>query len=117
MPIAGVDSNYDSVVGEPWDVGSGSEELNGTFDMMGNVWEWMESPYYNGDYGIHSIRGVRGGAYNFNVGTVAWSGRRDYYPTSEDFGIGFRVASEVPEPMSVALLSLGGVALLKRKRG
>jgi formylglycine-generating enzyme required for sulfatase activity len=21
------------------------EELNGTYDMMGNVWEWMESPY------------------------------------------------------------------------
>jgi len=26
---------------ELWDVGSGSEELNGTFDMMGNVWEWV----------------------------------------------------------------------------
>jgi len=29
-------------------VGSGSEELNGTFDMMGNFWEWYESPYDSG---------------------------------------------------------------------
>ncbi len=28
----------------PWNVGSGSEELNGTYDMMGNNWEWIEDP-------------------------------------------------------------------------
>ena len=29
----------------PWAVTSGSQELNGTYNMMGNVWQWMESPY------------------------------------------------------------------------
>ena len=44
-----------------WDVGSGSEELNGTYDMMGNVWEWMESPWNDPSYRAGSSRGLRGG--------------------------------------------------------
>ena len=47
----------------PWNVGSGSQELNGTYDMMGNDWEWMESPYSSGDYGTGSSRGLRGGCW------------------------------------------------------
>jgi len=45
VPVAGVDTNYNGAVGQPWDVGSGSEELNSTFDMMGNMWEWMERQF------------------------------------------------------------------------
>ena len=37
-------------------------------------------------------------------------------PDYEYDNIGFRVASEVPEPSSLLLLSLSGLALLKRKR-
>jgi formylglycine-generating enzyme required for sulfatase activity len=119
VPTAGVDSNYDQSYpyDGPWDVGSGSEELNGTFDMMGNVWEWMESPYNSGDYGTGSHRGLRGGDYSDSGDFLASSNRLDHIPFGEYYIIGFRVASDVPEPMSVALLSLGGVALLKRKRG
>ena len=47
----------------PWDVGGSSEELNGTFDMMGNVWEWMENPYNSGDYLPYSKRSIYGGSY------------------------------------------------------
>ena len=36
-PIAGVQSNYNNVIGQPWNIGSGTQEQNGTFDMMGNV--------------------------------------------------------------------------------
>ena len=100
----------------PWDVGSGSEELNGTFDMMGNVREWMESPYTSGDYGTGSGRGLRGGACGYGDSILASSRRGSVAPYGEYDYIGFRVASEVPEPMSVALLSLGSVALLKRRR-
>jgi len=39
----------------PWDVGSGSQELNGTYDMMGNVQEWMESPWTSGGLRNHFV--------------------------------------------------------------
>ena len=102
----------------PWDVGSGSEELNGTYDMMGNVWEWMESPYDAGDYGTGSNRGLRGGScFSLNGGNLASSDRNDYGPPgSERDSLGFRVASEVPEPASLGLLAIGGLALIKRRR-
>ena len=116
VPVAGVDSNFDSVVGQPWDVGSGSKELNGTFDMMGNVWEWMESPWTSGDYGTGSYRGLRGGSY-FSGSFLASSARYNNNPYYESNDIGFRVASGVPEPSSLALLWLGGLALMKRRRG
>jgi len=97
----------------PWDVGSGSEELNATFDMMGNVWEWLESP--ESSYGTDSFRMLRGGAYG-HVGALASSERVWGSPTLQFDFIGFRVASEVPEPSSLVLLSLGALAALRQGR-
>ncbi len=98
-----------------WNVGSGSEELNGTFDMMGNVNEWMESPYFAGDYSGGSTRGYRGGAYYHDDYYIGSSFRSGFYPF-DGYGIGLRVASNVPEPCSLVLLSLGGLTLLRRKK-
>jgi len=52
------DSNYDNVLSSPnrvWAVGGGAQEQNITYDMMGNVAEWIED-----ESGV--IRG--GGVYN-----------------------------------------------------
>jgi len=114
IPVAGSDTNYDLAIGEPWDVGDGTEELNGTFDMMGNVWEWMESPYNSGDYLSGSDRGIRGGSYGLYDYFLRSSVRNIGYPRYEDYNIGFRVAS-VPEPATISLLALGTLALRKRK--
>ena len=115
---SGTGWNYDyNTMQQPWNVGSGSQELNGTYDMMGNVWEWMESPYSDPNYGTASNRGLRGGScYNYDD-SLASSYRFNLNPGNEYDGVGFRVASEVPEPASMGLLTLGGLALLKRKRG
>ena len=100
----------------PWDVGSGSEELNGTYDMMGNVWEWMESPYNDPSYGTDARRGLRGGSYGNDVYEIASSHRGNPRPQWEYYDFGFRVASELPEPSTLGLLSLGGLALIRRRR-
>jgi formylglycine-generating enzyme required for sulfatase activity len=97
----------------PWDVGSGAEELNGTFDMMGNVWEWMESPGSSGDYLSGSDRAYHGGGYFDSAGYLKSSYRGDIHPSYESWSMGFRVAS-VPEPCSLVLLSVGGL-MLRRK--
>jgi formylglycine-generating enzyme required for sulfatase activity len=106
-----------SGVREPWGVGSEAKELNGTYDMMGNVWEWLENPYNDPSYGTTSNRGWRGGSFD-SAGLFLSSSYRaaNAVPQSEndfDFG-GFRVASEIPEPCTLLLLGLGALRNLKR---
>ena len=107
-----------SATGQPWEVTEGysPEELNGTFDMMGNVWEWTESPYDDTDFETDSSRAVRGGShYDYRVKLESPS-RTAYGPDYESSRGGFRVAA-VPEPASLALVLLGGLALVvKGKR-
>ena len=109
-PIAGDDTNYDNVIGQPWAVGTGTMEQNGTFDMMGNVWEWNET------WADASNCGIRGGMYRYilDIRSLESSYRNHYGPSTEINYMGFRVAS-VPEPCTLVLLSLGGL-ILRRKR-
>lgn len=102
--------------GSPWEVGSGSEEFNGTYDMMGNVSEWTENSLTSGDYGPDSIRGMRGGSFFGPASGLASSAGSYGDPYGEYPSHGFRVAAEVPEPNTLGMLILGGLALLKRKR-
>jgi formylglycine-generating enzyme len=98
---------YDS--SSPWNVGTGTQEQNGTFDMMGNVWEWNETLLSGSD------RGFRGGSYYEDDYSLRSSSRVSIDPYYEFISFGFRVAS-VPEPCSLALLLIGGLALRNRKR-
>lgn len=106
-PIPGVESNYDNAIGMPWDVGTGIMEQNGTFDMMGNLWEWDETLVWT------SYCGSRGGSYMDDDIDLRSSRRNNNDPVYENHSMGFRVAS-VPEPATLLLLGFGAV-MVKRK--
>jgi len=94
-----IDANYGGTGGAydgPWSVGSGTMEQNGTFDMMGNVWEWCESPWdgwlNTGTLGEGRV--FRGGAYTSTDGSSMISTiRNDYDPDNQTHSVGFRVAT------------------------
>ncbi|MFI4912569.1 MAG: formylglycine-generating enzyme family protein [Sedimentisphaeraceae bacterium JB056] len=109
IPEAGVDSNYNQEFpyDGPWDIGSGTIELNGTFDMMGNVWEWLESPYDDQNFGISSLRGVLGGGCGSYDYRLASSYRDTDSPYSQDDTRGFRITS-VSKPFKCPSADLSG---------
>jgi len=91
--VSGTGWNYQ--LPGPWDVGSGSEELNGTYDMMGNIWEWMESPYADWTYGVFAHRPLRGGRYDGYLTYLSSDARSTHNPDMEYPFIGFRIAADV----------------------
>jgi formylglycine-generating enzyme required for sulfatase activity len=97
--------------GTTWEIGYGAQEQNGTYDMMGNVWEWTET------YHSESERVLRGGSAEFEQGmdsgaSYLWNTASDNQPF-----LGFRVAM-IPEPSTVLLFGLGGLGawLLRRNK-
>jgi formylglycine-generating enzyme len=91
----------------PWNVGSGVLEQNGTFDMMGNMWEWNETGVSS------STRIIRGGSYT-SINTYLASSFRytDAAALDEYDNAGFRIAClPVPEPSGLVLLCTSGLCL------
>jgi formylglycine-generating enzyme required for sulfatase activity len=88
-----------------------SASFYGTFDQAGNVEEWNEAMII-----FPSIRrGLRGGGWDHSAFALSSGHRGSITPEAEGKAIGFRVASPVPEPASVAVLALGVPALLRRR--
>ena len=119
-PTAGFDANYNGVNSAPWDVGSGTVENNGTYDMGSNVFEWGESASAGGEPTGGELRVGRGGAWSGNSNLLQSAIRGNSDPDIERDFLGFRVASVsvVPEPSSLGLLVIGAMGcVLRRKRG
>jgi sulfatase modifying factor 1 len=85
----------------------------GTFDQGGNVWEWNEALIGG------SFRGVRGGSWNSDSGVLGSTLQSSNQPNVTSANFGFRVATIVPEPSSIALAAaalMGLAALCRCKR-
>jgi formylglycine-generating enzyme required for sulfatase activity len=88
---------------------SGSGSFYGTFDQSGNVYQWND---LDGLASSGSSRGLRGGVW-FDNDPFGLSSSSSFSidPSSEDYDIGFRLASPVavPEP-STWVMAAGGLA-------
>ncbi len=101
--------NYDGVntgtIGA-WVTGGSAGEQNGTYDMMGNVWEWMED----------SAGVVRGGSYIGSELYLRSANRNGNNPSSEGYNVGFRPVEVVPEPATAGMLVLSGLLIAAYRR-
>ena len=99
-----------------WETGDGGMEQNGTFDMMGNVWEWNESAVDGSTNNMAASRVIRGGTFDDNENSLRSSYRNSFSPTSGAIHIGFRVAA-IPEPSSIAMMGMAcGLGLFIRRK-
>ncbi|MDD3275998.1 MAG: SUMF1/EgtB/PvdO family nonheme iron enzyme, partial [Kiritimatiellales bacterium] len=107
-PAAGTDAQYGGYAA-PWSVGSGTVEQNGTYDMMGNVWEIIESAIDGTLDTMSEFRLARGGSFGSTVDRLEPDSRWLLGASADENYIGFRVVvipepAAVPEPATVTLL-------------
>lgn len=89
------------------EVGSFPANDFGLYDMHGNVWEWCEDLWHDSyadkpdgikitggawTTGDSSRRVLRGGSWSVNAKSLRAAARIRYYPVSQYYNIGFRVA-------------------------
>jgi formylglycine-generating enzyme len=105
-------SDWNGQNGNVTTVGSaGNASFYGAFDMTGNVWEWNEDSFFAGQ------RLQRGGSFfsvpSFGIRSEDWISS---VGVAENGDSGFRFASAVPAPGAAALLAIGGLGALRRRR-
>lgn len=113
-PDPGNNANFEEPMLPPYyttEVGEyeNSASPYGTFDQGGNLWEWTETSVTN------YSRDIRGGAIGWELRCL--SSEYEYFNNGAgeySYTIGFRVA-QIPEPATLSLLVLGGVAMLRRR--
>ena len=93
------ESRYNAA--SPLDVGTSAlVEENGTKDMMGNVWEWLETEGT-----------LRGGAYdNTDEANLRAANRLTGVADTEYDMVGFRMVA-IPEPGTISFMSLSTIGL------
>jgi formylglycine-generating enzyme required for sulfatase activity len=107
-------ANYNWLPGHrPSDVGAyvDTTSFYGTFDQAGNIREWTE--------GLHNsaFRITRGGSWRSPEAiNMSASHRWQFYPNLQRDWLGFRVASAIPEPGSLLLVTSAMTGLLLRRR-
>ena len=119
-------ANYEAVIGNPpvatrsdpvgWltPVGAFAESPGpyGTFDMGGDVAQWLQTPLEDSYYGVY------GGSFAGDPASLASPGYGDATPTLSAEDLGFRVAY-VPEPSTSELLAAAGMTcifIFRRRR-
>lgn len=100
----------------PWAaVGSGEREQNGTYDMMGNVYEWTEMVAE-----LEGLAPLCGGAYDKPVFGLSSSNCLSKIPETEGICVGFRIvrldAEAIPEPATALLFGIGGMGAWLSRR-
>jgi formylglycine-generating enzyme required for sulfatase activity len=81
----------------------GALEQNGTINMNGNVFEWMEGLTADGNGVVRGGTGLKDYSYMRSTS-------RDihFMPWESDYDVGFRMTKVIPEPMTVGLAMIGG---------
>jgi len=111
VPSMEVAANYGGNGGTystAWDVGTGHVELNGTYDMMGNVWEWTEG----GDAALttNSINFWGGSYFSTDLNQLSSGAPFPDDADLSDIRVGMRIAS-IPEPGTMSMMSLSTIGL------
>ncbi|GAB4164620.1 MAG: hypothetical protein Fur0032_00690 [Terrimicrobiaceae bacterium] len=103
---------------------AGAPSHYGLIGQTGNAFEWMESAFTGTNDSPTETRVLRGGSWQFNkdflpaVGTFSRGGDA---PSDGELTYGFRVASVIPEPSAITLVTLAvsilGAHFIPRNRG
>lgn len=100
----------ESGANQPLDIASlGNRSVYGAYDMVGNVWEWVND-WYGGNYYANSSssnprgpsggseRVIRGGSFTTRAERATTTARGKANPDGWSDDIGFRCAKDIPQP-------------------